>query len=67
MNSAPGSFLNGREPVPSVTWNLQYDLADINADSASVVNGQSYDQQVGINNVSTAVTLIDGVVGSTKL
>jgi len=67
MNSAPGSFLNGREPVPSVTWNLQYDLTDINADSASVVNGQSYDQQVGINNVSTAATLIDGVVGSTKL
>jgi autotransporter-associated beta strand protein len=66
MNSEPDSFLNGAQPVPPVNWNLEYHLTTVNADSATIANGESFDNQLGVNNATTAATLIDGVAASVQ-
>lgn len=66
MNSEAGSFLNGSQPVPAVTWDLTYELTDQLADSASVNSGSSFAKQVGVNNASTAATLVGGTASATQ-
>ncbi|QDT01578.1 hypothetical protein [Adhaeretor mobilis] len=60
MNSAAGSFLNGRQPVPSITWNLEFALADTLSDSANLPASGSLAEQVGVNNATTAATIVGG-------
>ncbi len=54
-------FLDGAEPVPNQTWNLEYHLVDTTADNANVSIGFSYRHIVGVNTFDVAATLEDGV------
>ncbi|MEM7627547.1 MAG: hypothetical protein AAF333_18275 [Planctomycetota bacterium] len=66
MKSPTESFLNGSAPVPSINWNLSYDLADITSDSVNLNATDPLNKTVGINTSAIAATLVDGVSTKTQ-
>jgi len=64
--SDSGFFLSGATAQTPIVWNLQHHLADTPADTAAVLSGESFASQVGVNNLTTAATLLDGSSSSNQ-
>jgi len=62
MDDPNFSFLNGKDPLPSINWNLNYDLGTISNDSIAVNASDPLGPGlVGVNDAGTAATLLDGI------
>jgi hypothetical protein len=61
MNSAAGSYLNGRTPMDDLVWSLQYTVPTVTENVTALGAGQDFaEAALGIHSPTTAAALIGG-------
>lgn len=67
QTSQTGFFMHSADAVPSVVWNVEYDLSDQLADSVAVASTETFGpNKIGVNDVDTAATLLGGEASSAQ-
>ena len=58
--TTPAGYLNYATPVPSISWDVAYNLQDVTSNTVTYAANQSYNQSIAINSATSATSLVGG-------